>query len=58
MFIINAISAKLNNLMLQNDDIKPFVFEGYEKSEDLTSSILPAKSESLHKCEMKKKVGR
>ena len=29
--------------------------EMYEKSQDLTSSILPAKSESLHQCEMKKR---
>ena len=30
----------------------------YEKSQDLTPSILPAKSESLHQYEMNNKVGR
>ena len=30
----------------------------YEKSQDLSPSILPAKSESLHQCEMKNKVER
>ena len=30
----------------------------YEKSQHLTPSILPAKSESLHQCEMNNKVGR
>ena len=30
----------------------------YEKSQDLTPSILPAKSESIHQCEMNNKVER
>ena len=30
----------------------------YEKSQDLTPSILPAKSDSLHQCEMNNKVER
>ena len=34
------------------------VIHEYEKSHDLTPSILQAKSESLHQCEMKNKVGR
>ena len=47
MVVIPKLYTKMNN----------FNTIPYEKSQDLTSSILPAKSESLHQCEMKNKVG-